>query len=72
MAVTPTSVEVYENGEEFKVYDIETEHVDERMFDVRMIVKPAEHELHHNRHTEQGLKNLTSFIHFNPIFNTFK
>jgi len=51
VAVTPTSVEVYENGEEFKVYNIETEHVDERMFDVRMIVKPAEHELHHNRHT---------------------
>lgn len=51
VAVTPTTVEVYENGKEFITYNISSDHVDERMFDVRMVVKPADHETHHNRHT---------------------
>jgi hypothetical protein len=51
LAVTPTMVEVYENGKKFITYNITSDHVDERMFDVRMILKPADHENHHNRHT---------------------
>jgi len=51
VAVTPTAVEVYENGKEFRTYNITEDKVDERMFDVRMVIRPADHEVYHNRHT---------------------
>ena len=51
LAVTPTTVEIYENGKPFITYDLENDKVEERMFDIKIVIKPADHETRHNRHT---------------------
>jgi len=57
LAVTPTTVEIYENGKPFITYDLENDKVEERMFDIKIVIKPADHETRHNRHTVDIFQN---------------